>query len=94
MSTQILAMQAPGGLGLLGGALPFIFLFAVLYFVMILPQQRRQMHHAKPRRQPLQPREHGIGLYLTARTAHAASTSRSGVLAGARFSRSSGALVR
>jgi preprotein translocase subunit YajC len=42
MSTQILAMQAPGGLGLLGGALPFIFLFAVLYFVMILPQQRRQ----------------------------------------------------
>lgn len=36
-------MQAPGGgMGLLAGVLPFIFLFAVLYFVMILPQQRRQ----------------------------------------------------
>ncbi len=36
-------MQATGGgMGFLAGALPFIFLFAVLYFVMILPQQRRQ----------------------------------------------------
>lgn len=36
-------MQASGGgIGLLTGALPFIFLFGVLYFVMILPQQRRQ----------------------------------------------------
>jgi len=43
MNTQILlAVQAGGGMGLLAGALPFIFLFAVLYFVMILPQQRRQ----------------------------------------------------
>jgi preprotein translocase subunit YajC len=43
MSTQLLAMQASGGgMGLLAGALPFIFLFGVLYFVMILPQQRRQ----------------------------------------------------
>lgn len=29
-------------MGLLAGAVPFIFLFAILYFVMILPQQRRQ----------------------------------------------------
>ncbi len=36
-------MQASGGgMGLLAGALPFIFLFGILYFVMILPQQRRQ----------------------------------------------------
>lgn len=36
-------MQATGGgMGFLAGALPFIFLFAVLYFVMIMPQQRRQ----------------------------------------------------
>ena len=27
---------------MLAGAVPFIFLFAILYFVMILPQQRRQ----------------------------------------------------
>jgi|SRR5579862_5203691 preprotein translocase subunit YajC len=38
-----LAVQAGGGgMGLLAGAVPFIFLFAILYFVMILPQQRRQ----------------------------------------------------
>ncbi len=43
MNTQLIAMQATGGgMGFLAGALPFIFLFAVLYFVMILPQQRRQ----------------------------------------------------
>jgi preprotein translocase subunit YajC len=43
MNPQLLAMQASGGgMGLLAGALPFIFLFGVLYFVMILPQQRRQ----------------------------------------------------
>lgn len=38
----LLAMQANGGMGLLAGAVPFIFLFGILYFVMILPQQRRQ----------------------------------------------------
>jgi preprotein translocase subunit YajC len=39
----LFAMQASGGgVGLLAGALPFIFLFGILYFVMILPQQRRQ----------------------------------------------------
>lgn len=35
-------MQAGGGAGMLAAAVPFIFLFGVLYFVMILPQQRRQ----------------------------------------------------
>ncbi|HVI10484.1 MAG TPA: preprotein translocase subunit YajC [Candidatus Binatia bacterium] len=40
---SFLAIQAPGGgMGLLAGAVPFIFLFGILYFVMILPQQRRQ----------------------------------------------------
>jgi preprotein translocase subunit YajC len=43
MNTQFyLAVQAGGGMGLLAGAVPFIFLFGILYFVMILPQQRRQ----------------------------------------------------
>jgi preprotein translocase subunit YajC len=38
-----LALQASGGgMGLLAGAVPFIFLFGILYVVMILPQQRRQ----------------------------------------------------
>jgi preprotein translocase subunit YajC len=37
-----LAVQAGGGAGLLAGAVPFIFLFGILYFVMILPQQRKQ----------------------------------------------------
>jgi preprotein translocase subunit YajC len=43
MNTQFLAMQTTGGgMGLLAGAVPFIFLFGGLYFVMIMPQQRRQ----------------------------------------------------
>src|SRR5579862_7142942 len=38
-----LAVQAGGGgMGLLAGAVPFIFLFAIFYFLLILPQQRRQ----------------------------------------------------
>jgi preprotein translocase subunit YajC len=39
-----LAMQASGGgsgMGLLGFA-PLIFIFAIFYFLLILPQQRRQ----------------------------------------------------
>jgi preprotein translocase subunit YajC len=39
---HFLALQAGGGGGMFGMAIPFIFLFGVLYFVMILPQQRRQ----------------------------------------------------
>ncbi len=44
MSTQyLLAIQA-GGAGSLGwlGFAPLIFIFAIFYFLLILPQQRRQ----------------------------------------------------
>ena len=43
MSTQyLLAVQTSGGsLGWLGFA-PLIFIFAIFYFLLILPQQRRQ----------------------------------------------------
>ena len=34
--------QAPSGLGWLGGIAPIIFIFAVFYFLLIMPQQRRQ----------------------------------------------------
>jgi preprotein translocase subunit YajC len=39
---SFLAIQSSGGIGLLAGAVPFVFLFGILYLVMILPQQRRQ----------------------------------------------------
>jgi preprotein translocase subunit YajC len=43
MNMQILAMQAnAGGLGWLAGAAPLIFIFGIFYFLLILPQQRRQ----------------------------------------------------
>jgi preprotein translocase subunit YajC len=34
-----------GGLGSILGFLPIVLIFAVLYFLMILPQQRRQKKH-------------------------------------------------
>jgi preprotein translocase subunit YajC len=38
-----LAVQAGGGgMGWLGGAVPLIFIFGIFYFLLILPQQRRQ----------------------------------------------------
>jgi len=37
----LLAVQAGGGMGWLGIA-PLIFIFAIFYFLLILPQQRRQ----------------------------------------------------
>src|ERR1700752_5103196 len=37
----ILAVQTGGGMGWLGIA-PLIFIFAIFYFLLILPQQRRQ----------------------------------------------------
>jgi preprotein translocase subunit YajC len=37
----LLAMQAGGGMGWLGVA-PLIFIFGIFYFLLILPQQRRQ----------------------------------------------------
>jgi preprotein translocase subunit YajC len=36
-----LAMQAAGGMGWLSVA-PLIFIFAIFYFLLIMPQQRRQ----------------------------------------------------
>ncbi|MGA2696445.1 MAG: preprotein translocase subunit YajC [Terriglobales bacterium] len=39
---NLLAMQVPGGsMGWLGFA-PLIFIFAIFYFLLIMPQQRRQ----------------------------------------------------
>lgn len=34
--------QAGGGLGSLGAIAPLIFIFVIFYFLLILPQQRRQ----------------------------------------------------
>jgi preprotein translocase subunit YajC len=42
MNLHLLAFQSGGGLGLLGGALPIILMFGVLYFILFMPQQRRQ----------------------------------------------------
>jgi preprotein translocase subunit YajC len=45
---MILAManpQAQGGSGLLGALLPFLIMFAVLYFLLIRPQQKRTKEH-------------------------------------------------
>ncbi|HUK26391.1 MAG TPA: preprotein translocase subunit YajC [Terriglobales bacterium] len=41
MSVQALAVWQGGGFGLLGLA-PLIFIFAIFYFLLILPQQRKQ----------------------------------------------------
>ncbi|MFO7675004.1 MAG: preprotein translocase subunit YajC [bacterium] len=39
------ATPAPGGMNSILGFLPIILIFVVLYFLMILPQQRRQKKH-------------------------------------------------
>lgn len=36
---------AAGGMGSIVGFLPIVLIFVVLYFLMILPQQRRQKKH-------------------------------------------------
>jgi len=41
------APAAAGGLNSILGFLPIILIFAVLYFLMILPQQRRQKKHTQ-----------------------------------------------
>jgi preprotein translocase subunit YajC len=43
MSNQalLLAWQSSGGFGLLGLA-PLVFIFAIFYFLLIMPQQRKQ----------------------------------------------------
>ncbi len=38
---QLLALQSSGSMGWLGFA-PLIFIFAIFYFLLIMPQQRRQ----------------------------------------------------
>jgi preprotein translocase subunit YajC len=38
---------ASGGMSSIFGFLPIILIFAVLYFLMILPQQRRQKKHSQ-----------------------------------------------
>ena len=43
MNTGLALFQSPaGGMGLLGGVLPLIFIFAIFYFLLIRPQQTRQ----------------------------------------------------
>mgnify|MGYP003941407825 CR=1 FL=1 len=43
MITGLALFQSPaGGMGLLGGVLPLIFIFAIFYFLLIRPQQTRQ----------------------------------------------------
>ena len=42
MNFHLLAFDAPGGLGGWLGFAPLIFIFAVFYFLLIMPQQRRQ----------------------------------------------------
>ena len=45
---MMLAMAQPGGEGggnLFGALLPFLLMFAVLYFLLIRPQQKRQKQH-------------------------------------------------
>ena len=41
------APAAGGGMSSIFGFLPIILIFAVLYFLMILPQQRRQKKHSQ-----------------------------------------------
>ncbi len=41
------APAAGGGMNSILGFLPIILIFAVLYFLMILPQQRRQKKHTR-----------------------------------------------
>ncbi len=41
------APAAGGGFNSMLGFLPIILIFAVLYFLMIMPQQRRQKKHAQ-----------------------------------------------
>ena len=41
MNAQLLAVQTSGSMGWLGFA-PLIFIFAIFYFLLIMPQQRRQ----------------------------------------------------
>src|SRR5438445_12108611 len=39
---DLAAVQSSGGLAWLGGLAPLVFIFAIFYFLLIMPQQRRQ----------------------------------------------------
>lgn len=38
----LFAIQTSSGAGLIGAAAPLIFIFAIFYFLLIMPQQRKQ----------------------------------------------------
>ncbi|MGB8508107.1 MAG: preprotein translocase subunit YajC [Pyrinomonadaceae bacterium] len=42
MTTSFLFFQSGGFGGLLGGLMPFLLIFGVFYFLIIVPQRRRQ----------------------------------------------------
>jgi preprotein translocase subunit YajC len=42
MQPFLVLQAAGGGMSWLGAAVPFIFIFGIFYFLLILPQQRRQ----------------------------------------------------
>ena len=44
---NILAQDAPGGIGGLGGFLPILIMFAAMYFLLIAPQRKKQKAHQK-----------------------------------------------
>jgi preprotein translocase subunit YajC len=42
MGTHFMALQSGGGLPSIGMFAPLIFIFAIFYFLLIMPQQRKQ----------------------------------------------------
>ncbi len=44
-ASLVLAQAAPEGSSMLGGILPIVLLFVILYFLMIRPQMKRQKEH-------------------------------------------------
>lgn len=44
-ASLVLAQAAPEGNQLLGGILPIVLMFVILYFLMIRPQMKRQKEH-------------------------------------------------
>ncbi len=42
MNNFLLLFQGEGGLGIVWSLLPFVFIFGIFYFLVILPQKRQQ----------------------------------------------------
>lgn len=42
MNNFLLFFQGEGGLGIIWSLLPFVFIFGIFYFLVILPQKRQQ----------------------------------------------------